>query len=74
MISSEVIASFSENEVNFLIYFLNKDMPSEIFSRNSLKCIRIDVLKKKLEINRNNVKDEYKQEYLQFCEKINTLK
>ncbi len=70
MISDSFLKTLSENEICFLIYILNKNSKSEIFSHNALKSIKVPVLRKSLVTHRDLVKEEHLQEYNILCNKL----
>lgn len=70
MISDSFLKSLSENEICFLIYILNENSKSEIYSYNALKSIKVPVLRKSLVRYRKFVKEEHVQEYDTLCRKL----
>ncbi len=70
MIHQDLLNSLSENQICFLSYILNKNSGQETYTFESLRSVRVEILKKSLEKNRANVKEEYLQEYQSLCEKF----
>ena len=75
MIISSILSSLSEDESALLLFVINRAFKTitEDFDLDNIKFIRQDVLKAKLLVAEQHIKEEHKELYKSLCQKLNIL-